>query len=45
VAATARLNAWIEAEVRQAPAQYFWVHKRFKSRPEGASPVYPPAHS
>ena len=34
------MNAYIEAEVRRLPAQYFWVHKRFKSRPAGAPPVY-----
>ncbi len=32
-AATLRLNAWIEAQVRQHPAQYLWVHKRFKTTP------------
>lgn len=33
-------NAWLEARVRRAPAQYFWVHKRFKTRPPGEPPVY-----
>jgi len=37
---TARVNAAIEAMVREAPAQYLWVHRRFKRRPEGAPPVY-----
>jgi KDO2-lipid IV(A) lauroyltransferase len=36
----ARMNRWIEAEIRRAPAQYLWVHKRFKTRPPGAPPVY-----
>ncbi len=40
VADTARINRAIEAMVREAPAQYLWVHKRFKSRPPGAAPVY-----
>jgi KDO2-lipid IV(A) lauroyltransferase len=31
-----RLQAWIDAE----PAQYFWVHQRFKSRPPGEPSVY-----
>ena len=31
-----RLQAWIEA----MPAQYFWVHQRFKSRPPGEPSVY-----
>lgn len=40
VADTARVNATIEAMVREAPAQYLWVHKRFKSRPSGETPLY-----
>ncbi len=40
VADTARMNRWIEDQVRQCPEQYFWVHKRFKTRPPGAPPVY-----
>ncbi|HOM12068.1 MAG TPA: lipid A biosynthesis acyltransferase [Rubrivivax sp.] len=38
-----RMNAWIEAMVREDPAQYLWVHKRFKTRPEGAPDRYAPA--
>jgi KDO2-lipid IV(A) lauroyltransferase len=37
---TLRLNQWIEGEVRRNPAQYLWVHKRFKTRPVGEAPVY-----
>lgn len=37
---TARMNAWIEAEVRKMPEQYYWVHKRFKTRPEGEKGFY-----
>ena len=37
---TARVNAAIEAMVREAPAQYLWLHKRFKTRPAGTAPVY-----
>lgn len=37
---TARVMAAIEAMVRAAPAQYLWMHKRFKRRPEGAAPIY-----
>lgn len=40
VADTARVNAAIEAMAREAPAQYLWVHRRFKRRPPGATPVY-----
>jgi KDO2-lipid IV(A) lauroyltransferase len=36
----ARLNAFIEAQVRAIPAQYLWVHQRFKTRPPGEPPVY-----
>jgi KDO2-lipid IV(A) lauroyltransferase len=35
-----RMNAWIEQEVRRNPAQYLWVHKRFKTRPPGEPPFY-----
>jgi KDO2-lipid IV(A) lauroyltransferase len=37
---TRRMNAWIESEIRLDPAQYLWVHKRFKTRPPGQSSVY-----
>ncbi|HEX7368723.1 MAG TPA: LpxL/LpxP family Kdo(2)-lipid IV(A) lauroyl/palmitoleoyl acyltransferase [Rhodanobacteraceae bacterium] len=40
IADTARVNAAIEAMVREAPAQYLWAHKRFKTRPPGLPPVY-----
>jgi Kdo2-lipid IVA lauroyltransferase/acyltransferase len=40
LADTARMNRWIETEIRRNPAQYLWVHKRFKTRPEGAAPLY-----
>lgn len=36
----ARMNAWIEATVRTMPAQYYWVHRRFKTRPEGERSFY-----
>ena len=35
-----RMNAWIESEIRRLPAQYLWVHKRFKTRPPGLPPLY-----
>ena len=40
VAATSRMNRWIEAQIRHNPAQYLWVHKRFKTRPAGEAPLY-----
>ena len=36
----AALNAFIETQVRAMPAQYLWVHQRFKTRPPGEPPVY-----
>ena len=33
-------NHFIETTVREQPDQYLWLHKRFKSRPEGAATVY-----
>lgn len=40
VEATGRMNAAIESFIRRYPAHYFWVHKRFKSRPEGEPNIY-----
>jgi KDO2-lipid IV(A) lauroyltransferase len=40
LADTCRLNAWIETQIRDNPAQYLWVHKRFKTRPPGAPALY-----
>lgn len=37
---TRRMNAFIEAEVLRMPEQYFWLHKRFKTRPPGEKEVY-----
>ena len=38
--ATRRMNAFIEERVREAPAEYFWAHKRFKTRPPGERSFY-----
>ncbi len=40
VAATRFMNEFIEQEVLKAPAEYFWTHKRFKTRPPGEPGVY-----
>ena len=40
LADTARMNRWIEQEIRRNPAQYLWVHKRFKTRPAGEPSLY-----
>mgnify|MGYP001572960882 CR=1 FL=1 len=39
---TLRMNAFIESEVRRFPEQYFWLHKRFKTRPPGEKSFYEP---
>lgn len=36
----ARVNALIEQMVRAAPAEYLWVHRRFKSQPDGQPSPY-----
>ena len=40
VADAARMNEWIASEVRRNPSQYYWVHKRFKTRPPGEPSLY-----
>lgn len=40
VADTARMNALLAGYIAAEPAQYYWVHKRFKTRPEGQAGVY-----
>jgi len=34
------MNHDIEQQVMKSVAQYYWVHKRFKTQPEGQPPVY-----
>lgn len=38
---TARFTAVVEQIVRNYPDQWLWVHKRWKTRPEGEKPLYP----
>jgi KDO2-lipid IV(A) lauroyltransferase len=40
VADLTRVNKIIEEQVRKAPEQYWWIHRRFKTRPDGEPPFY-----
>ncbi len=40
VADTARMNALLADYIQTMPEQYHWVHRRFKTRPEGEPGVY-----
>jgi KDO2-lipid IV(A) lauroyltransferase len=37
---TRRMNEYIERRVLEMPEQYLWMHKRFKTRPEGEARFY-----
>ena len=37
---TRRVNAFIEERVLEMPEQYYWLHKRFKTRPAGEPRFY-----
>jgi Kdo2-lipid IVA lauroyltransferase/acyltransferase len=41
---TRRMNAFVETEVRKMPEQYYWLHRRFKTRPPGEKRPYKPAN-
>lgn len=36
----ARINAEMEEHIRGVPDQYWWIHRRFKTRPQGEAPFY-----
>ena len=35
-----RMNTYIEGMIREMPEQYYWVHRRFKTRPQGEPRIY-----
>ncbi|HAA07615.1 MAG TPA: lauroyl acyltransferase, partial [Acinetobacter schindleri] len=35
-----RVNQIIERQLRIAPTQYMWFHRRFKTRPQGYDSIY-----
>lgn len=34
------MNAFLEMQIQRMPEQYYWVHRRFKNRPEGEPAIY-----
>lgn len=40
VADAALMNERLQGYIDAMPSQYYWVHRRFKTRPEGEPPVY-----
>ncbi len=40
IADARRMNEFIEERIREMPEQYFWLHKRFKTRPKGEKKFY-----
>ncbi len=39
---TAEMNQRLQTWIEDMPEQYYWVHKRFKSRPNDEASLYPP---
>ena len=37
---TALMNAHLQSYIDESPGQYYWVHKRFKTRPNGEASIY-----
>ena len=37
---TARFTTVLEGVIREYPAQWLWMHRRWKTRPPGEPPIY-----
>ena len=37
-----RINTFLEDFLKENPANYLWLHQRFRTRPEGEPQIYPP---
>lgn len=40
IADAQRINDWLESQIRLMPEQYFWLHRRFKTQPDGKGRLY-----
>lgn len=40
VAATRYMNEFMEQRIHEHPAEYFWMHRRFKTQPPGFPDIY-----
>ena len=42
---TRRFVKVVEDMVRRYPEQFLWTHRRYRTRPRGMAPIYPPKRS